>query len=75
MRKLSALKKLATNLGIDCSVEDLTNANIGEVLDVIAEKISEVPTEIIVKSSTPESTKQFKITVVDDGTISATEIE
>lgn len=30
--------------------------------------------ELLIKSSTPSSTKVFKITVVDNGTIAATEV-
>lgn len=44
--------------------------SIAECIAVLAA----VPTEIVIKSSTPDSTKNFKITVVDTGTITATEI-
>lgn len=44
--------------------------SIAECIAVLAT----VPTEIIIKSSTPDSTKKFKIIVVDAGTVSATEI-
>lgn len=33
-----------------------------------------IPQGIVIKSSTASSTKLFKITVIDDGTLSATEI-
>lgn len=107
MRKLDALKKLAVKLGLDSSVDNFTESDLGELINAIAEKIEDdpiakqesigdldnlettakdnvvnainelaaIPTEITIKSSTAESTKKFKITVVDDGTISATEIQ
>ena len=42
--------------------------------DYIPNTIQRVGDDIIIPSSTPDSTKQFKITVDDSGTISATEI-
>ena len=33
-----------------------------------------IPQSIVIQSSTASSTKMFKITVIDDGTVSATEI-
>lgn len=33
-----------------------------------------IPQSIVIQSSTASSTKMFKITVIDDGTLSATEI-
>ena len=42
-------------------------------VDALEEKFP-TPKEIVLASSTAESTKKFKITVVDAGTISATEI-
>lgn len=76
MRKLDELKTLAVNLGIAESVEDVTGNTLGEVINFIAAGINNKPTpsEILIQSSTPDSTKIFKITVVDDGTISATEV-
>ena len=76
MRKLDALKELAVSLGLASSVDDITSTDLGELIDLIAAGINSKPTpsEITLKSSTPDSTKEFKITVVDNGTISATEI-
>ena len=42
-------------------------------VDALEEKFP-TPKEIVLASSTAESTKKFKITVVDNGTIAATEI-
>ena len=42
-------------------------------VDTLEEKFP-TPNEIVLASSTAESTKKFKITVVDGGTIAATEI-
>ena len=42
--------------------------------DCIPNTIQRVGDDIIIPSSTPDSTKQFKITVDDSGTISATEV-
>lgn len=70
MTKLEALKKLATALGMS-AVEGET---IAEVIDSMANNYDVAPKEIVMSSSTAESTKKFKITVVDNGTITATEI-
>lgn len=70
MRKLDALKKLAVALGVDIKESN----DLGDVIDMIADKLAETPKEMILKSSTADSVKEFKITVVDDGTISAIEI-
>lgn len=74
MTNVEALKALATALGVES-----VNANtIAPIINLIAEQVAEqakvVPKEIILASSTADSTKKFKITVVDAGTISATEI-
>lgn len=76
MRKLDQLKTLAVNLGLAESVDDVTGDTLGEVLNFIATGINSkpIPSEILIQSSTPDSTKEFKITVTDDGTISATEV-
>lgn len=77
MRKIDALKKLAVKLGLASAVSDVTGTTNSEVIDFMATKIKnvmEVPQEMLIKSSTAESTKVFKITVVDNGTISATEV-
>lgn len=42
-------------------------------VDALEEKFP-TPKEIVLASSTASSTKKFKITVIDDGTITATEI-
>lgn len=65
MDKVSSLKNLFSRM-FGGSVEGDT---ICEVLDNVSTQ-----KEIILASSTPDSTKKFKITVVDNGTISASEI-
>ena len=42
--------------------------------DYIPDTIQRVGDDVIIPSSTPDSTKKFKITVDDSGTISATEV-
>ena len=76
MRKIEALKKLAVNLGLIEVESDIESNDLGEVIDFIATNIINLPAKdgIILNSSTPESTKKFKITVSDDGTILATEV-
>lgn len=69
MTKVKALKNLATKLGINAAGD-----TIAEVINLIASKYDVAPKEIVMSSSTAESTKKFKITVIDDGTITATEI-
>lgn len=65
MRKVDSLKKLNKKLtGIEP-----TGQTVSEVLENI-----ETPKEIMIKSSTSESDKVFKITVTDDGTLAATEV-
>jgi len=60
------------------SLKDLFNKLFG--LDVKGNTICDVldnvdtPKEILIKSSTANSTKVFKITVVDAGTLTATEV-
>lgn len=67
-------------------VVDKVNANVDDIdtletsvdtletsVDTLEEKFP-TPMEIVLASSTAESTKKFKITVVDGGTIAATEI-
>ena len=52
--------------------------SMGEVVPVpeecIPETIQRVGDNVIIKSSTPNSTKLFKITVTDDGVVTATEV-
>lgn len=69
MSKVEALKKFAAKLGITA-----TGDTVAKVIDSMANKYDTAPKEIIMSSSTPDSTKKFKITVVDAGTITATEI-
>lgn len=69
MTKVKALKKLATALGIA-----VVGDTVAQVIDSMATNYNGAPKEIVLSSSTPDSTKKFKITVVDNGTISATEI-
>lgn len=73
MLKVNALKKLAAALGMSAVEGD----TIAEVIDSMADNYvapDPAPKEIVMSSSTPDSTKKFKITVVDNGTIAATEI-
>lgn len=53
-------------------VVNKANAN-AEDIDALQAKFP-TPKEIVLASSTAESTKKFKITVVDGGTLAATEI-
>lgn len=63
--KVKSLKTLVSKLfGLEAKGD-----TICEVLDSF-----DTPKEILLKSSTAESTKVFKITVVDDGTLTATEV-
>ena len=63
---------------VNTNVEDIgaLETSVGTLetsVDALEEKFP-TPKEIVLASSTAESTKKFKITVVDDGTIAATEI-
>ena len=49
------------------------NGHIGSLIDTAIEKYSDTA-ECIISSSTPDSTKKFKITVDDSGTLSAIEV-
>lgn len=63
--KVKSLKTLVSKLfGLDAKGD-----TICDVLDSV-----DTPKEILLKSSTAESTKVFKITVVDAGTLTATEV-
>lgn len=63
--KVKSLKDLVSKLfGLDVKGD-----TICEVLDSV-----DTPKEILLKSSTASSTKVFKITVVDAGTLTATEV-
>ena len=53
-------------------VVNKANANAEDIVALQAK--FPTPKEIVLESSTAESTKKFKITVVDGGTIAATEI-
>lgn len=70
MTKVNALKKLATALGISAVAGD----TVSKVIESMANNYNAAPKEIVLSSSTASSTKKFKITVVDNGTITATEI-
>ena len=59
-------------LPIDQDTDEIVQM-LGTVLDGVTAQISEK--ELILASSTASSTKKFKITVIDDGTIAAAEIE
>ena len=63
---------------VNTNVEDIgtLETSVGTLetsVDALEEKFP-TPKEIVLASSTAESTKKFKITVVDGGTIAATEI-
>ena len=63
--KVKSLKTLISKLfGLEVKGD-----TICEVLDSV-----DTPKEILLKSSTAESAKVFKITVVDAGTLTATEV-
>lgn len=63
--KVKSLKTLVSKLfGLTAKGD-----TICEVLDSV-----DTPKEILLKSSTAESTKVFKITVIDAGTLTATEV-
>lgn len=65
MRKVDSLKKLNKKL----TGTDVNGQTVSEVLENM-----DTPKEILLKSSTADSTKVFKITVVDEGTLTATEV-
>lgn len=60
------------------SLKNLVNKLFGVKVngDTVCEVLDNVntPKEILIKSSTDNSTKVFKITVIDDGTVTATEV-
>lgn len=60
-------------LGIDADPEITWNGDTGEIKPIDEKFIPEM-SNVILKSSTADSTKKFKITVDDSGTISATEV-
>ena len=63
--KVKSLKTLVAKLfGLEVKGD-----TICDVLDSV-----DTPKEILIKSSTADSTKVFKITVVDAGTLTATEV-
>lgn len=63
--KVKSLKNLVNKLfGVKAKGD-----TVCEVLDNV-----NTPKEILIKSSTDNSTKVFKITVIDDGTVTATEV-
>lgn len=65
-------------LGKDADPEITWDGNTGEIKPIdekfIPDSIQRVGGDIIIPSSTADSTKKFRITVDDSGTISATEI-
>ena len=65
MRKVNSLKKLNKKL----TGTEVVGETVSEVLENM-----DTPKEILIKSSTPNSSKVFKITVVDAGTLTATEV-
>lgn len=60
-------------LGADADPEITWDGNTSEIKTLDEKFIPDV-SGLIVKSSTPDSTKKFRITVDDSGTISATEV-
>lgn len=60
-------------LGKDADPEITWDGNTGEIKPIDEKFIPEM-SNVILKSSTADSTKQFRITVDDSGTISATEV-
>ena len=63
---------------VNANVEDIDTleTSVGTLetsVDALEEKFP-TPKEIVLESSTADSTKKFKITVVDNGTLAATEI-
>ena len=71
MTKVEALKSLATALGISA----VQGETVSEVVASMAANYDAAPKSIILSSSTASSTKKFKITVIDDGTVTATEVQ
>lgn len=63
----SASYTITANLKFICEVKQLSE-------DYIPDTIQRTGNEVIIPSSTPDSTKRFKITVDDSGTLSATEV-
>lgn len=70
MDKVTSLKNMFNRLFGATTSGD----TICEVLDNATIPTAPTPKEIVLASSTESSTKKFKITVVDNGTIAATEI-
>ena len=68
---LSSLTGFA--LGENADPEITWDGNTGEVKK-LDEKFIPTVSKLVIKSSTADSTKKFKITVDDTGTISATEV-
>lgn len=58
----------------DDSVFEMTEINGKKALTVGGGVMTNGADAIILHSSTPESVKQFKITVTDDGQLTATEV-
>lgn len=82
MDKVEALKNIAGSSASGDTIVEVLESMSG-VVDTVngnAEGIGALqakfptPKEIVLESSTADSTKKFKITVVDGGTIAATEI-
>lgn len=75
------IKSLTGQEPIGNNIADVVNDGAQKVVDISILNNSAIKYEdsskksFTLKSSTASSTKEFKITVVDDGTISATEIK
>ena len=73
---LESMSGVVDKVNVNVDDIDTLETSVGTLetsVDALEEKFP-TPKEIVLASSTAESTKKFKITVVDAGTISATEI-
>lgn len=61
-----------SNVSEEVTVYEITSRQLSDVL--IPDTIQRVGADVIIPSSTADSTKRFKITVDDSGTLSATEV-
>ena len=72
---LSAANSFISGFALGSNVDpEITWDGSTEEIKTLDEKFLPPVSGLIVKSSTPDSTKKFKITVDDSGTISATEV-
>lgn len=72
---LNSKEYTAPSIGVYCSLDGMNAYDLGvKILKTFDEKYIPDMSSIIVKSSTSGSSKKFKITVDDSGTIKATEV-